>query len=108
MNWAAYIVVAPKVAVPHAAPEQGVHHLGMSLLQLKHPVSFDLAHEGDNDKDVQLIFVLAAVDSTAHLKALQELAMILEDDEQIAALIAAPTKPEILAIIRQIIEEGDA
>ncbi|WP_159564460.1 BglG family transcription antiterminator [Streptococcus halichoeri] len=104
----AYIVLAPKVAVPHAAPEQGVHHLGMSLLQLKHPVSFDLAHEGDNDKDVQLIFVLAAVDSTAHLKALQELAMILEDDEQIAALIAAPTKPEILAIIRQIIEEGDA
>lgn len=99
-----YIVLAPKVAVPHASPDAGVHQLGISLLQVKEPVDF--SKEGDDDKKVQLIFVLAAVDSTAHLRALQELALILDDEEAIDSLIAASGPREILAIIEKIIEEG--
>ena len=99
-----YIVLAPKVAVPHASPDSGVHQLGISLLQVKKPVDF--SEEGDDDKQVQLIFVLAAVDSTAHLRALQELALILDDEEAIDSLIAASDPREILAIIEKIIEEG--
>lgn len=99
-----YIVLAPKVAVPHASPDAGVHQLGISLLQVKEPVDF--SEEGDDDKKVQLIFVLAAVDSTAHLRALQELALILDDEEAIDSLIAASDPREILAIIDKIIEEG--
>lgn len=99
-----YIVLAPKVAVPHASPDAGVHQLGISLLQVKEPVDF--SEEGDDDKKVQLIFVLAAVDSTAHLRALQELALILDDEEAIDSLIAASDPREILAIIEKIIEEG--
>lgn len=98
-----YIVLAPKVAVPHASPDAGVHQLGISLLQVKEPVDFS---EDDDDKKVQLIFVLAAVDSTAHLRALQELALILDDEEAIDSLIAASDPREILAIIEKIIEEG--
>lgn len=99
-----YIVLAPKVAVPHASPDAGVHQLGISLLQVKEPVDF--SEEGHEDKKVQLIFVLAAVDSTAHLRALQELALILDDEEAIDSLIAASDPREILAIIEKIIEEG--
>lgn len=99
-----YIVLAPKVAVPHASPDAGVHQLGISLLQVKEPVDF--SEEDDDDKKVQLIFVLAAVDSTAHLRALQELALILDDEEAIDSLIAASDPREILAIIEKIIEEG--
>lgn len=99
-----YIVLAPKVAVPHASPDSGVHQLGISLLQVKEPVDFSEDH--DDDKKVQLIFVLAAVDSTAHLRALQELALILDDEEAIDSLIAASDPREILAIIDKIIEEG--
>ena len=99
-----YIVLAPKVAVPHASPDAGVHQLGISLLQVKEPVDF--SEEGHDDKKVQLIFVLAAVDSTAHLRALQELALILDDEEAIDSLIAASDPREILAIIEKIIEEG--
>lgn len=99
-----YIVLAPKVAVPHASPDAGVHQLGISLLQVKEPVDF--SEDDDDDKKVQLIFVLAAVDSTAHLRALQELALILDDDEAIDSLIAASDPREILAIIEKIIEEG--
>ena len=97
-----YIVLAPKVAVPHASPDAGVHQLGISLFQVKEPVDF--SEEGDDDKQVQLI--LAAVDSTAHLRALQELALILDDEEAIDSLIAASDPREILAIIDKIIEEG--
>lgn len=99
-----YIVLAPKVAVPHASPDAGVHQLGISLLQVKEPVDF--SEDDDDDKKVQLIFVLAAVDSTAHLRALQELALILDDEAAIDSLIAASDPREILAIIDKIIEEG--
>lgn len=102
----AYIVLAPKVAVPHASPECGVNQLGFSLLQLRQPVDFDLKKEGDSDKQVQLIFVLAAVDSTAHLKALQQLAIVLED-EVIEAMIQACSKTDILEIIQQAIEKEE-
>lgn len=99
-----YIVLAPKVAVPHASPDAGVYQLGISLLQVKEPVDF--SEDDDDVKKVQLIFVLAAVDSTAHLRALQELALILDDEEAIDSLIAASDPREILAIIEKIIEEG--
>lgn len=99
-----YIVLATKVAVPHASPDAGVHQLGISLLQVKEPVDF--SEDDDDDKKVQLIFVLAAVDSTAHLRALQELALILDDEEAIDSLIAASDPREILAIVEKIIEEG--
>ena len=99
-----YIVLAPKVAVPHASPDAGVHRLGISLLQLKEPVNF--GSEDDEDKNVQLIFVLATVDSTAHLKALQQLALILDDDDIIENLIKAETPKEILGLIEKVIEEG--
>ena len=99
-----YIVLAPKVAVPHASPDAGVHRLGISLLQLKEPVNFGL--EDDEDKNVQLIFVLATVDSTAHLKALQQLALILDDDEVIENLIKAEMPEELLGLIEKVIEEG--
>ncbi len=102
----AYIVLAPKVAVPHASPEYGVNQLGFSLLQLRQPVDFDIKKEGDLDKQVQLIFVLAAVDSTAHLKALQQLAMVLED-EVVEAIIQAQSKRDILEIIQQTIEKEE-
>lgn len=103
----AYIVLAPKVAVPHAAPKKGTRQLGMSLLQLKEPVSFDLKQEGDPDKQVQLIFVLSAVDSSSHLKALQELSLILDDDEHIEQLIEAKNTEEIMSLISHMIEKGD-
>ena len=101
----AYIVLAPKVAVPHAAPDLGVNKVGMSLLQVAEPVDFDV--KGDEEKQVQLIFVLAAIDSTAHLKALQELAMILDDDESIEQLIAAENLDEIMEIITETIKNGE-
>lgn len=101
-----YIVLAPSVAVPHASPEDGVNKLGISLLQLEQPVDFNLNDDFEEEKLVRLLFVLAPVDSVSHLKALQQLALILENEEPIQKLIQAKTKSEIIEIIKQeIVEE---
>ena len=104
----AYIVLAPHVAVPHASPEKGVKRLGMSLLRLNEPVDFNLDSEDyDDDRQVQLVFVLAAIDSSAHLKALQQLVMILDDEETIQALIHADNIEEMYQMINECIKEGE-
>ncbi|WP_164470843.1 BglG family transcription antiterminator [Vaginisenegalia massiliensis] len=104
----AYIVLAPHVAVPHAAPDKGVKRLGISLLQLKQAVDFNLDPEDyDEDRQVRLIFVLAAVDSSAHLKALQQLVMILDDESSLQALIEAPNCQAMYEIVCGAIQEEE-
>ncbi|VTS76866.1 PTS system mannitol (cryptic)-specific transporter subunit IIA [Streptococcus dysgalactiae] len=54
-----------------------------------------------------MIFVLSAVDSSSHLKALQELSLILDDDEHIEQLIEAKNTDKIVNLISYMIEKGD-
>lgn len=79
-----YIVLAPKVAIPHAHYENGSHKLGVSLLVSQEPIIFDFS---DSTKSVNLVFVLSAVDNSSHLRALQQLSYLLEEDENINAMI---------------------
>jgi transcriptional antiterminator/mannitol/fructose-specific phosphotransferase system IIA component len=89
-----YVVLTPKVAIPHARPEEGVDALGMSLLVLKDSVLFP------EEKPVNLIIVLAAIDSETHLKALAQLTELLSSPENIEQLIAATNKQEVLETIQ--------
>ena len=86
-----YIVVAPRIALAHARPEQGVNQLGISLLCLKERVSF--SKEGRHD--VNLIIVLAAVNSETHLKVLSQLASLLSDDEGLRSIFQANSALEV-------------
>ncbi|UFJ39500.1 BglG family transcription antiterminator [Brevibacillus humidisoli] len=90
-----YVVIAPKVALPHARPEQGVNRVGMSLLRLKKPVSFS----EDQEREAQLIIVLAAIDQETHLKALAQMSKMLSEESNIDELIAANDKDTILRYI---------
>ncbi|MED3936389.1 BglG family transcription antiterminator [Priestia megaterium] len=90
-----YIVIAPKVALPHARPEHGVNRVGMSMLCLKEPVYFST----EKQHGAQLIIVLAATDNETHLKALSQLSMMLSENDNIDKLIAMNTKQEMLALI---------
>ncbi|WP_067841359.1 BglG family transcription antiterminator [Amphibacillus sediminis] len=100
-----YIVLAPKVAVPHARPEEGVKKLGISLLKLDHPVDFNSEGEDDPERFVQLVFVLAAVDGQAHLSALVQLSKILDDEENIEQLIKLKEPLKIYQLIKQLVEQ---
>ncbi|WP_070120930.1 BglG family transcription antiterminator [Bacillus marinisedimentorum] len=93
----AYIVIAPRIALPHARPEEGVKRLGMSLLLLKEPVHFS---EKEKHR-ANLIIVLAAIDNQTHLKALAQLSEMLSDEENIDRLIAAASPKEVVGIIEQ-------
>lgn len=105
-NIGPYIVLAPRVAVPHARPERGVNKLGISLLKLNQEVDFNVNGEDDPDRHVRLIFVLAAVDGEAHLKALTQLAKILDNEDYIHQLISSNEVEELYSKINQFIEEG--
>ncbi len=92
-----YVVLAPKIAVPHARPEQGVNRIGISLLTLTESVSFT----EDGKTPVNLIIVLAAADSESHLKALAQLSELLSDEENIEKILQANSKATVLQLISQ-------
>lgn len=92
-----YIVVAPKVAMPHSRPEDGVNKNCLALLKINEGVLF-----GDNtteDERVYLIFVLGAVDNNSHINTLTALMDIIDDDDKIDALIQAKDIQEMINLI---------
>lgn len=96
-----YIVIAPKVAIPHARPEEGTLKIGMSLLHSEKPIIFD---EEDEDSAVHLMFVLSGTDNTSHLKALQQLSTLLEDEADTDSMIAIKDVDELISFIKNKIE----
>lgn len=86
-----YIVLAPRVAMPHARPEDGVHDKGISVVVLKEPAAFsdDPAHA------VSLVICLAAVDSNSHLELLQTVSGWLADEAVLDELIACETTEDL-------------
>lgn len=91
-----YINIGPEIALAHARPDQGVNKMGMSMLLLDHDV--DLV---DDKHKIRLIIVLAAKDSSSHLKALSELAQILGDKKDINLIMKAHTADEIEDLIKK-------
>jgi mannitol/fructose-specific phosphotransferase system IIA component (Ntr-type) len=92
-----YVVLAPRIAVPHARPEQGVNQLGMSLLCLKNSVSF----ADDGKHDVNLIIVFAATDKTTHLKAITQLSEMLSEEQDVEAILHADSRDQIVTIVNK-------
>ncbi|GAA4714429.1 BglG family transcription antiterminator [Brevibacillus fulvus] len=90
-----YIVIAPRVAIPHASPEDGVNRLTMSLLRLSEGVEFA------DGLPVNLVIVLAAIDRKTHLTALLQLNELVADQENVSRCIAATNKRELLQMIRE-------
>ena len=92
-----YIVIAPKIALAHARPEDGVNEMGLSLLVTKEPVKFSEKEE----HNAQLIFALAATDSVSHLSLLSDLAQIFSDQANIDSLCKLRTAEEVLQFISE-------
>lgn len=92
-----YIVLEDYFALPHASSKEGVNEFGMSLLQVEKEVDF-------LGKPVQVLVVLAAVDSHTHLKALAHLSEILEEDENMDVLRKGNIK-DIIELIERLEKE---
>ncbi len=91
-----YIVIAPGVALPHAATEAGAKHTALSLVKLAQPVFF-----GNRDNDpVRLVFGLAAIDHKAHIVALQALAEIFTSKQLMDQLFRADTVDAVVQLMQ--------
>jgi mannitol operon transcriptional antiterminator len=91
-----YIVVGPKVAIPHARPEDGVNKLGMSFLKLTHCVPFS----DERKHDVQMVIVLATIDGDTHLKALSQLSDMLSNETNIKNISEAKDANLIFELVK--------
>lgn len=89
-----YVVLVPRVAMPHSRPEHGVVETCLSLLKLNKGVSFSPKKD-----DVNLIFILGAKDNSSHVDILTELSDLLEEEEKVENIIKANSIEEIYSLI---------
>jgi mannitol operon transcriptional antiterminator len=80
-----YIVIAPGIALPHAATEAGAKQTALSLIKLSEPIYF-----GNPENDpVRLVIGLSAIDKKMHIVALQALAELLLSRDLVNQLFTA-------------------
>ena len=90
-----YFVLAPRIALPHARPEDGVNEASVSFVRLASPVVFGNA---TNDP-VNLVFALGASSSDAHLEILQKLMTLLSSQENVKKLMEIRSYSEIKQLL---------
>lgn len=89
-----YVVIMPKVAMPHARPEDGVNETGLSLLKINNGVSF-----AEDKEDVKVLFTLAAKDSSSHIDTIMKLTDLLDDENKLESIFAAENSESIMELL---------
>ena len=79
-----YFVVAPGIAIAHAAPSRSVKATGFALLRLDIPVA-----SGSINDPVRLLFSFCAIDSDSHLELLADFAKTLSEPGKVNLLLNA-------------------
>ncbi|MFS1885324.1 PTS sugar transporter subunit IIA [Vibrio sp. 10N.261.54.E10] len=93
----AYYVLAPKIAMPHARPEDGVNEASLQVTVFKKGVDL----ESEDNGDVYLSITLAAMDSDSHIHTIMALSELFQNDNDIDAIIAAETEQAIIEILKR-------
>lgn len=91
-----YYVLAPRIAMPHARPEDGALKMGLSLLVVKNGVNFD----SEENDPIYLIILLAAKDSDSHIEMIASLSELFFNEENINEIIACNDTEEIYEFIK--------
>lgn len=86
-----YFVIAPRIAMPHARPEEGANVLGLSILKLGEAVVFGSA---ENDP-VDFIVMFSAPDKNSHVELISQLAEFLSDDDAMEIVFNAQSQAEL-------------
>lgn len=89
-----YFVIAPRIAMPHARPEDGALKHSLSLLVIKDGINFN----SENDP-VNLVLMLAAEDSNSHIHMLTKVSSLFDNNDDIESIIQADTTDQINKII---------
>ena len=89
-----YFVIAPGIAIAHAAPGVGVLETGMALLRLEQPVI-----SGSNNVPVRLVFAFCSVDADSHVELLASFASVMTAEGNVNRLLNEPD----LSVIRNLL-----
>ncbi len=92
-----YYVLAPKIAMPHARPEDGVNQTALQVTIFKQGVDFNSAENGD----VYFSVTLAAMDADSHIGTIVSLSELFQNDEDIEKIIAADDPEKIADILNK-------
>ena len=90
-----YIVMAPGIAMPHAAPAGDVLWPCVSFVRLCQPMTFG---HPDNDP-VRLVFALGGVESGGHLEVLEAISGLLGDEKKLKALYTVSSYEELVKLM---------
>lgn len=90
-----YIVIAPKIAIPHAQEGCGVNETCVSFMKTNTPIKFSKSDE----HDAQLFFVLASTDNNVHLQNLSSLVELISDEEVVDKLLRAQNLEDLKKIV---------
>ncbi|WGY44812.1 MULTISPECIES: PTS sugar transporter subunit IIA [unclassified Vibrio] len=93
----AYYVLAPKIAMPHARPEDGVNEACLQITVFKNGVDL----ESEDNGDVYFSVTLAAIDSDSHIQTIVALSELFQNDDDINAIISSDNKNDIAAILKK-------
>lgn len=97
-----FAVIAPGVAVLHARPSDGVVSLCVGLLLLTKGVDF-----GHKDFDpVDVVFVLGAINESAHLLALKQIVSLIRDRAFLGAIRSSNTPSDVLRAVWKHVSEA--
>lgn len=91
-----YFVVAPGIAIAHAAPSKAVLTTGFALLRLDVPVS-----SGSLNDPVRLLFAFAAVDAESHIDLLSEFAVLMSNPANVNILLNEPNLTNIRNLLQK-------
>ena len=97
-NLGPYIVVAPGLAMPHARSSHGVLKSGISIMTLSGSVKF-----GNKSNDpVYLLIGLAGSNDDLHLKIMQTIATVFEDESKLKEIVSCQNKVAIAEIFNNV------
>ena len=98
LEFGPYIVIAPGMAIAHAAPSASVLWDDISLVVFKDPVYFD----SQNDP-VKLLFAFSASKKEQHLEQLVKLSTLLSEEETVQALEESNTEEEVYKLVNSLV-----
>ncbi len=91
-----YFVIMKGVALPHATTEEGALETAIGITVLRTPVSF-----GSVNDPVKYLFTLSAKDNFSHIRALAELADLLENKAFFTLLDNTTSPYEVMQFLEQ-------
>lgn len=91
-----YIILIPNVAMPHSTENaEGIFKTGVAFMKVNKPVRFD------EEKSAQLFFMVASENGEQHMKNIQNLCEIFENQNLLNDLAKVDNEMELAELVEQ-------